>query len=54
MDTMLQDARKARAAIENDPALSPDEKRQQVNEILAYVEQALKEAGIRKMRSEIE
>jgi hypothetical protein len=54
MDTMLQDARKARAAIENDPALTPDEKRQQVNEILAYVEQALKEAGIRKMRSEIE
>ena len=54
IDTMLQEARAARVGIENDPALSPDEKRQQVNEILAYVEQALKEAGIRKMRSEIE
>lgn len=54
MDTMLQDARKARAAIENDTTLSPEEKRVQVNELQATVEQMLKEAGIRKMRSEIE
>lgn len=54
MDTMLQGARKVRAGIENDPALTPEEKRQQVNELQANVEQMLKEAGIRKMRSEIE
>lgn len=54
MNTMLQEVRKARAGIENDPALTPDEKRQQVNELLANTELALKEAGIRKMRKEIE
>jgi hypothetical protein len=54
MNTMLQGARKVRAGIENDPALTPEEKRQQVNELQANVEQMLKEAGIRKMRSEIE
>ena len=54
MNTMLQEVRKARAGIENDPALTPDEKRQAVNELQAGVEQALKEAGIRKVRSEIE
>ena len=54
MNTMLQEVRKARAGIENDPSLTPDEKRQAVNELQAGVEQALKEAGIRKVRSEIE
>ena len=54
MNTMLQEVRKARAGIENDPALTPDEKRQAVNELQAGVERALKEAGIRKVRSEIE
>lgn len=54
MNTMLQEVRKARAGIENDPALTPDEKRQAVNELQAGVEQALKEAGIRKVRSEVE
>jgi lipase chaperone LimK len=54
INTTLQDVRAARVAIENDPSLTPDEKRQQVNELQATVEQFLKEAGIRQLRSESE
>jgi hypothetical protein len=54
INTTLQEVRSARIAIENDPSLTPDEKRQQVNELQATVEQFLKEAGIRQLRSESE
>jgi hypothetical protein len=54
INTTLQDVRAARVAIENDPSLTPDEKRQRVNELQSTVEQFLKEAGIRQLRSESE
>ena len=43
-----------RNVIENDPNLSPDEKRKQINELLATVEDTLKSAGIRKLRAGVE
>ena len=43
-----------RNIIENDPNLTPEEKRQRVNEILTDVESALRAAPIRKLRAENE
>jgi hypothetical protein len=54
MNAMMQDVRTTRAGIENDPALSPTEKRAQVTELLASVEKAIKESQIRKLRTELE
>jgi hypothetical protein len=43
-----------RNVIENDPSLSPEEKRQKVNELLANVETSLRGMPIRKLRAELE
>ncbi len=54
--TMLGNVTKAKNAIINntDPSVTAEDKRQQVNELMMNVENMLKEANIRKTRTELE
>ena len=52
--TSLSEVSKQRNAIMNSPYLTPDEKRQAVNELLSNVESSLRDMQIRRVRSEIE
>lgn len=50
----LNEVSHQRNMIANDPSLSPQEKRDATNTLMAQVEAGLKDMGIRKLRSEIE
>ena len=54
LHAQLNEVSHSRNVIENDPNLSPEEKRQRVNELMANVEAALRAMPIRKIRAENE
>ena len=54
LHAQLNQVSRVRNIIEKDPNLSPEEKRQKVNELLANVEATLRAMPIRKQRAELE
>jgi type II secretory pathway component PulC len=54
LHAQLNQVSRIRNIIEKDPNLSPEEKRQKVNELLANVEATLRAMPIRKQRAELE
>jgi hypothetical protein len=54
LNTAMRQVSQQRNAIMNSPDLSPDEKREAVNELLASVEAGLRDLQIRRVRSELE